>query len=127
MWDAPTLLTHFADMQEFWDWVRTCAEGRSLFYGLDPYPGALDALRRLDAEGHDLVILTTKPDFSVDDTYDWLALHEVPSVEVHILTRETPRASTSETFRRDLAILATPPETTCGRRKRLDVRGRASP
>ena len=89
VWDAPTLLTHFVDMGEFWTWAETCAEGRSLFHGLDPYPGAIDALGALRAEGHHLVILTTKPHFSIHDTYDWLARQQVPSTEIHILDDKT--------------------------------------
>jgi uncharacterized protein len=88
-WNAPTLLSHFRDMDEFWEWAETCAEGRSLFHGLDPYPGAIDALHRLRAGGHHLVILTTKPHFSVHDTYDWLARQRIPSTEVHILDDKT--------------------------------------
>ncbi len=88
-WDAPTVLSHFATMSEFWKWAETCAEGRSLFAGLEPYPGAIEALERLRADGHHVVILTTKPHFSIHDTYDWLARHKVPSTEIHILDDKT--------------------------------------
>ncbi len=88
-WDAPTILSHFATMGEFWKWAETCADGRSLFHGLDPYDGAIESLEALRKAGHHLVILTTKPDFSVHDTYDWLARHRVPSTEIHILDDKT--------------------------------------
>jgi len=88
-WDAPTHLTHFTDMSAFWDWARTCGEGRSLFHPLDTYPGALDALHSLSQRGHSIVILTTKPDFAIHDTYAWLARHEIPTTEVHILFDKT--------------------------------------
>ncbi|MEQ8839939.1 MAG: hypothetical protein RIB98_03085 [Acidimicrobiales bacterium] len=88
-WDAPTVLSHFASMSEFWRWAETCAEGRSIFHGLEPYDGAIDALDALRRAGHHLVILTTKPYFSVHDTYDWLARHRVPSTEIHILDDKT--------------------------------------
>jgi uncharacterized HAD superfamily protein len=88
-WDAPTLLSHFRDMDEFWTWAETCAEGRSLFHGLDPYPDAIPALDALRAAGHHIVILTTKPEFSIHDTYDWLARQRVPSTEIHILDDKT--------------------------------------
>lgn len=84
MWDAPTELTHFADMGQFWRWARTSGDGASIFRVLDPYPGAIDALHRL-AVRHDLVVLTTKPRFAVDDTHEWLTEHRVPSTEVHIV------------------------------------------
>lgn len=88
-WDAPVALSHFEDMDEFWKWAETCAEGRSLFHGLDPYPGALAALDGLSNSGHHLVVLTTKPAFSIHDTYDWLARHRFPSTEIHILDDKT--------------------------------------
>lgn len=88
-WDAPTTLSHFPSMSEFWKWAETCADGRSLFHGLDPYDGALDALHGLRSAGHHVVILTTKPHFSVHDTYEWLARHRIPSTEIHILDDKT--------------------------------------
>ena len=88
-WDAPTILTHFDTMDEFWVWAETCAEGRSIFHGLDPYPGAVDALHRLRNAGHHLVILTTKPDFAISDTYHWLGRHDIPATEIHLLDDKT--------------------------------------
>lgn len=88
-WDAPVELSHFRSMNEFWKWAETCSDGRSLFHGLDPYDGALEALRDLRAAGHHVVILTTKPHFSIHDTYDWLARHRIPSTEIHILDDKT--------------------------------------
>ena len=85
IWDAPTLLTHFVDMGEFWSWARTAGGGPSIFRVLQPYHGALEALHRL-SELHHIVILTTKPEFAVHDTFEWLAEHRVPTTEVHILT-----------------------------------------
>ena len=88
-WNAPLGLTHFGHMDEFWAWAETCAEGRSLFHGLDPYVGALDALLALHADGHEIVIVTTKPEFAIDDTYDWLDRHEIPTQEIHIVEDKT--------------------------------------
>ena len=88
-WDAPVGLTHFDEMDDFWSWAETCAEGRSLFHGLDPYPDAIPALAALTGSGHDVVIVTTKPTFAIDDTYDWLDRHEVPHVELHIVDDKT--------------------------------------
>ncbi len=84
VWDAPTTLTHFTHMGEFWRWARTSGEGASIFRVLEPYSGALEALERL-AERHRIVIVTTKPHFAVHDTYEWLAEHRVPTTEVHIV------------------------------------------
>ncbi len=88
-WDAPTQLTHFTGMREFWAWARTCGEGRSLFRPLDTYPGAVASLNTLSRSGHRIVILTTKPDFAIHDTYAWLSQHEIPTEEVHILDDKT--------------------------------------
>ncbi len=88
IWDAPTLLTHFTDMGEFWSWARTSGDGSSIFRILEPYHGAIESLGRL-AKGHRVVIVTTKPHFAVHDTYEWLAQHRVPTTEVHIVDDKT--------------------------------------
>lgn len=88
IWDAPTLLTHFTDMGEFWAWARTSGDGASIFRILEPYHGAIDALERL-ARHHRIVIVTTKPQFAVRDTYEWLAQHRVPTTEIHIVDDKT--------------------------------------
>jgi 5'(3')-deoxyribonucleotidase len=84
IWDAPTLLTHFTNMSEFWTWARTAGGGASIFRVLQPYHGAIEALGRLSERDH-VVIVTTKPRFAVHDTYEWLAEHRVPTTEVHIV------------------------------------------
>ncbi|HEC09982.1 MAG TPA: hypothetical protein ENI86_10510 [Acidimicrobiales bacterium] len=89
VWDAPAEMTHFADMDGFWEWARECGGGHSLFRVLRPYPGALEALDELNRLGHHLVIVTTKPDYAVSDTYAWLAEHGVPATEVHIVWDKT--------------------------------------
>ena len=83
-WDAIPSLTHFEDMGEFWKWARD-HDGHTLFRHLEPYPGALDALENLTRSGHDVVVLTTKPNWAVHDTLAWLADHRFPTREVHIL------------------------------------------
>ncbi len=35
--------------------------------------------------GHDIVVLTTKPDWAVHDTFAWIAEHRLPTREVHVL------------------------------------------
>lgn len=83
-WGAPPRLTHFRHMGEFWRWARDL-EGASLFRHLSPFPDAIGALEELTARGHDIVILTAKPDWAVHDTYEWIAEHRLPTREVHIL------------------------------------------
>lgn len=85
-WGAPRQMTHFTTMSEFWNWVKSCGEGASLFRRLDPYPGAIDSLHELRLLGHEIVIVTTKPHFAISDTHEWLAEHQIPTTEVHIVS-----------------------------------------
>ncbi len=82
-WDGLHELTHFEDMRQFWRWARDHG-GQSFFRHLDPYPGAVETIRRLNRAGHDIVIITAKPDWAVHDTFEWLADHRVPTREVHV-------------------------------------------
>lgn len=81
-WNAIPELTHFRDMDEFWRWARD-HDGHTLFRHLETYPGAVQALDRL-AQRHDIVIVTTKPDWAIHDTFAWIAQHRIPTREVHI-------------------------------------------
>ncbi len=83
-WHDLVNLTHFQDIGEFWEWSSDL-EGRSVFWHLDPFPGAVEAIRSLVDAGHQIVVITTKPDFARDDTYDWIERHRLPAAEVHIL------------------------------------------
>ncbi len=82
-WAAMVDLTHFPGMDEFWAW---CADGEdgSVFRHLGTYPGALESLERL-SRNHDIVILTTKPDWAIPDTFAWLSDQRIPTREVHML------------------------------------------
>lgn len=82
-WGDMVDMTHFPDMNAFWRWSADL-DGRSLFWHLEPFPGAIEALTRLADDGHDIVVLTAKPDFAVDDTHHWIEQHQLPATEVHI-------------------------------------------
>lgn len=82
-WDGLHTLTHFPDMGEFWGWARD-HEGVSVFRHLQAYEGAVDTLRDLNRAGHDIVVITAKPDWAVHDTFEWLADHRIPTREVHV-------------------------------------------
>lgn len=84
MWDGLFSLTHFDHMGEFWEWARGRDIGHSIFRHLEPYPDALPTLHELDREGHDIVIVTAKPRWAVQDTLRWLADHQMPTTEIHI-------------------------------------------
>ena len=83
-WDGVTDITHFEKMSEFWRWSSDL-DGRSLFWHLEPFPGALEALHDLHRDGHEIVILTMKPSFAETDTHAWIAAQGIPTNEVHIL------------------------------------------
>jgi 5'(3')-deoxyribonucleotidase len=87
-WNSPVNLTHFTSMSQFWRWSATAGHGASIFRVLDPFPDAIETLRRL-ARRHHVVIVTTKPAFAIHDTYAWLAEHRVPTTEVHIVDDKT--------------------------------------
>ena len=83
-WGDLVGLTHFVDIDEFWDWSSDL-DGHSVFWHLDPFPGAIEALRSLVDDGHHIIVITTKPSFAVRDTHDWIERHRLPAAEIHIL------------------------------------------
>jgi len=83
-WGDLVDLTHFNNIGEFWDWSSDL-DGHSVFWHLDPFPGAVEALRALVDDGHHIIVITTKPSFAVQDTHDWVERHRLPAAEIHIL------------------------------------------
>ena len=83
-WGDLVDLTHFSTIGEFWRWSSDL-DGHSIFWHLETFSGAVDALHSLAAEGHDIVVITTKPGFAIDDTYEWIERNELPADEIHIL------------------------------------------
>lgn len=87
-WDGLAELAGFADMALFWEWAKGNDDRPSIFRHLDPYPDAIPMLRRFREEGHRIVIVTTKPEWAVTDTFRWLADNDMPTTEVHISNRK---------------------------------------
>jgi len=83
-WGDLVDLTHFKTMGDFWDWSSDL-DGHSIFWHLDPFPGAVEAVRSFVDEGHQIIVITTKPSFAIEDTHDWIERHRIPAAEVHIL------------------------------------------
>ena len=83
-WDDMIVLTHFRTIDEFWAWSSDL-DGRSVFWHLEPFPGAIEALQDLYRSGHDILIITAKPDFAIDDTHAWVERHHIPASGIHIL------------------------------------------
>lgn len=81
MWDGMHRLTHFPDVAAFWDWVHE----RRLFRDLELIAGAREGLATLAAHGHDIVIITAKPDRAVPDTLHWIADQRLPTREIHFI------------------------------------------
>ena len=83
-WGAAPKLTHFNHMGEFWRWARQI-NGASLFRHLDTYADSVEVLQSLAMWGHEIVILTSKPDWAVHDTFAWIGEQGLPTREVHML------------------------------------------
>jgi 5'(3')-deoxyribonucleotidase len=85
-WDGLHGLTHFPSMDEFWAWAQ---EGdQSIFRELPPFPGAVDAIERLNQQ-HRVVIVSSKFDWAIPDTLAWLAEHRVAAREIHFVWDKT--------------------------------------
>jgi 5'(3')-deoxyribonucleotidase len=78
-WDGLHRTTHFPDMAAFWEWIQQ----RRVFRHLEPIPGALAGLTALAADGHEIVIISAKPEWAVPDTLHWIAEHRLPTREIH--------------------------------------------
>ncbi len=81
-WDAMGDITHFPTLRAFWAWAEN-GDDDSVFRHLDPYPDALEALERLSANHH-IVIISAKFEWAVHDTFAWIADRRIPTREVHI-------------------------------------------
>lgn len=88
-WDGLHAIGGFDDMRAFWSWAAPKEHRPSIFRHLEPYPDALDSLRRLRQQGHHIAIVTTKPHWAHTDTLRWLADREIPTTEVHITDRKS--------------------------------------
>jgi 5'(3')-deoxyribonucleotidase len=88
-WGFMVDLTHFKDTSEAWQWIQYAgstnkeAPGVSLFKELDIIDGSLGVLQRL-SKAHEIVIITSKPEFAIADTFFWLSRWKIPTSEVHI-------------------------------------------
>ncbi len=73
---------------------------------LAPAPGGIEAVRALEADGHDLVIVTGRPATSHDGTSGWLRKHGLGHIEVVYFdkygrAKEPPAADAPKTLTRD--------------------------
>ena len=84
-WDVIPSITRIDSMGDFWRWASGGESRPSIFRILPPFEGAIASLHSMVDDGHDVIILTTKPSWAESDTYSWLAEHDVPTTEVHML------------------------------------------
>ena len=85
-WDGLHRLTHFGSMDDFWAWAQ--GDGRDSSATALPFPGAIEAIRRI-ARQHRVVIVSSKFDWAIPDSLAWLADARVPAREVHFLWDKT--------------------------------------
>lgn len=88
MWDGLHKLGGFANMDDFWTWAEGGDRRPSVFRHLDVFPGAIETLNSLDDSGHEIVIVSTKPDWAVHETLHWLAERAIPTREIHFSFRK---------------------------------------
>jgi uncharacterized HAD superfamily protein len=84
-WNGLHELAGFADMDAFWRWARQNDDRPSIFRHLELFPDVVETMGRLVAEGHEIIVLTAKPDWAIPDTLRWLADRRVPTREIHVL------------------------------------------
>lgn len=72
-----------------WLWSEGVRLG--LFRHGHMYPGTIEAVRRLARRG-EIVIITHRPAKAVQDTLAWLAYHQLPLSEIHILSNQEPKS-----------------------------------
>ena len=83
-WGLSKPLTHFEEEIDFWNWAKDI-NGSSIFRNLEVYEDSVETLIELSKLGHEIVILSSKPWWSVHDTFLWLGERKIPTREVHFL------------------------------------------
>ena len=81
-WGLSKPLTHFEKEQDFWDWARNI-NGNTIFRHLEVYDDAIETMKSLSVDGHEIVIISSKPWWTISDTYQWIGEKKIPSKEVH--------------------------------------------
>ena len=65
-WGLSKPLTHFEEEIDFWNWAKNF-NGSSIFRNLRTYDNAVKVLVELSMAGHEIVILSSKPWWSIHD------------------------------------------------------------
>ena len=83
-WGLSKPLTHFEEEIDFWNWAKNI-NGSSIFRNLDIYEYSLEILYDLSKMGHEIVIISSKPWWSIHDTLMWLGEKKIPTKEIHFI------------------------------------------
>ena len=83
-WGLSKPLTHFETELDFWEWAKEI-NGSSIFRNLETYENSVEVLTKLAMSGHEIVILSSKPWWSIHDTLMWLGENKIPSREIHFI------------------------------------------
>ena len=65
-------------------WAKNI-NGSSIFRNLDIYEDSLEVLYDLSKMGHEIVIISSKPWWSIHDTLMWLGEKKIPTKEIHFI------------------------------------------
>lgn len=82
-------------VEEFLDRYAAGVLDRHIFWTGEPYPGAADGMRRIDAAGHHIVVVTARAIPGIDAavaeeaTRHWFETHNIPFHELHISSDKT--------------------------------------
>ena len=85
-WDGLHRLTHFVTMDDFWDWASSGPT--TIFRELPPIAGAVETIAQLAVE-HRIVIVSSKFDWAIPDTLEWLAEQRIIAREIHFVWDKT--------------------------------------
>ena len=83
-WGLSEPLTHFKEDLDFWKWAKDI-NGSSVFRNLEVYENSVETLNELSKSGHDIVIISSKPWWSIHDTLMWLGENKIPTKEIHFI------------------------------------------
>lgn len=75
-----------------WKWLWTTGIERGLFRYGSLFKGARRFVDRLYEEGHDIVIITSRPEEALEDTMDWFSYQKLPAMEYHIIGHEAKKS-----------------------------------
>ncbi len=85
-------LQHQVDKED-WSWLWSEGVALGLFRYGHIIKGAIIGMNRLAAVGHELVVVTHRPQYAVKDTIDWLSYARLPFSGVHILSNGEPKTT----------------------------------